>query len=159
MQKIINCDFTMRGRKWKRVSNESRKFVIELLVVDPSERPSASEAMQMDWIKQIISPDSIHASDEDLIDKMDCAQASIEAFASYSKLKRLALMVIAHKATNKEIGVLRKIFNKYDRSHKGMITLAEFKETSASYGYEEEELEHMFTSCDLDGTGIIHYSK
>ena len=41
-------------------------------------------------------------------------------------LKKLALMVIAHKSTSKEIGILRKIFEKYDTERNGKLTYDEF---------------------------------
>lgn len=65
---------------------------------------------------------------------MDMVQASIQMFAEYPKLKKMALMVIAHKSTSEEIGFLRQIFNLYDKSHHGMVTLEDF--CAALEGYK-----------------------
>jgi hypothetical protein len=40
-------------------------------------------------------------------------------------------MVIAHKSTSEEIGILRKVFERYDTALE-------------SYGYTDEEVERMF---------------
>ena len=55
-----------------------------------------------------------------------------------------ALMVIAHKSTSDEIGILRKIFEKYDTNKDGVIGLDEFKATLHIYGYSDDELESIF---------------
>lgn len=53
-------------------------------------------------------------------------------------------MVIAHKSTSEEIGILRKVFEKYDRSRNGSISQDEFKVALETYGYTDEEVERMF---------------
>ena len=54
-------------------------------------------------------------------------------YAGYSKLKKMALMVVAHKSSSEEIGILRKIFQKYDVNSiallRSMIALDTFKMT------------------------------
>lgn len=95
-----------------------------------------------------------------MMDAMDNVQANIQAFAGYSKLKKLALMVIAYKSTNEEIGNLRRMFCKFDKLQNGVISLQEFKDTlSEYYEYTDEEMEAMFRGIDIDGTGTVHYSE
>jgi calcium-dependent protein kinase len=53
-------------------------------------------------------------------------------------------MVIAHKSTSDEIGILRKIFEKYDTNEDSVISLNEFKTALQIYGYSGDELEGMF---------------
>lgn len=55
-----------------------------------------------------------------------------------------ALMVIAHKSTSQEIGILRKVFERYDTARNGSISQDEFKVALESYGYTDEEVERMF---------------
>ena len=158
IKKILSGKYRMLGRSWQKVSEEGKKFVRNLLIYDPKIRPSAAEALKDNWISQVFSNRSTHSSDQE-IEEMENALASIETFADYSKLKKLALMVVAHKSTSQEIGFLRRIFDKYDHDHNGMIEREEFKEALEGFGYNEAEVEKMFSGCDLDGTGIIHYSE
>jgi len=90
---------------------------------------------------------------------MDKVQASIQTFAGYGRLKRLALMLIAFKATSEEIGYLRRMFERFDIKHDGELTLRELKEVLQVYEYTDEEMEFMFQAMDLDGTGLVHYSE
>lgn len=114
-------------------------FVKRCLTYDPNERPTADEALKLAWMQkdfEDVSPE---------LDSMDMVQASLHSFANYGTLKKLALMVIAHKSTSEEIGFLRKLFTKYDTLKNGVITLPEFQEALMDYDYSEEELEVLFS--------------
>jgi len=90
---------------------------------------------------------------------MDKVQATIQTFADYGKLKKLALMLIAYRSTSEEIGYLRRMFETFDLQHDGEVTLEEFKAVLEDYEYSDAELERMFRAMDLDGTGLVHYSE
>lgn len=62
-------------------------------------------------------------------------------------------MVVAHKSTSEELGILRKVFEKYDKDRNGSIQLDEFKAALESYGYTDDEVQRMFTGlvcCSLE---------
>jgi serine/threonine protein kinase len=123
---------------WKYVSDDAKLFVKKCLTFDPNDRPTADEALHLTWMQK----DFDNLAPE--LDSMDRVQASMQSFASYGTLKKLALMVIAHKSTSDEIGFLRKLFTKYDTLKNGVITLPEFKEALVDYNYSEEELNRIF---------------
>lgn len=60
-------------------------------------------------------------------------------------------MVIAHKSTSEEIGILRKLFQEYDADRNGVLSFDEFKAAMQSQGYPDDELEEMFDAvvCPL----------
>jgi calcium-dependent protein kinase len=94
------------------------------------------------------------------VEMMDRIQASIQAFAQYNTLKKLALMVIAYKSSASEIGWLRSIFNKFDSLQNGEISLEEFIQALSNvYDYTMEEMEALFMGMDIDGTGLVHYTE
>ena len=82
---------------------------------------------------------------------MQHAIASMDAFAGYGTLKKLALMVLAHKSTSEEIGYLKKVFKKFDTDYNGDIERPEFQAVLEEFGYGEEEIISIFLGCDLDG--------
>jgi hypothetical protein len=55
-----------------------------------------------------------------------------------------ALMVVAHKSSTEEIGILRKLFQKFDSQGDGSISYEEFCEALADAGHSEEDLKCMF---------------
>ncbi|CAB9517328.1 MAP kinase-activated protein kinase 2 (Fragment) [Seminavis robusta] len=123
----------------------------------PAESYSSQDSRKVCWSS------SKHGSFRDGshdIEMMDRIQASIQAFAQYNTLKRLALMVIAYKSTASEIGWLRSTFNQFDLLHNGEISLGEFTQAlSDVYDYSDEEMEALFEAMDVDGTGSVHYTE
>jgi len=91
---------------------------------------------------------------------MDRVQATVQMYAGYTSLKKLALYVIAYKSTVDEIGFLQQLFqNRFDVEKDGIITLQEFKDALNVYSYTEEELTCMYKAVDIDGCGNISYSE
>ena len=159
--KITKGKFRFKNRKWKNVSHEAKDFVTSLLVVDVKNRPSCSDALSHEWFNGYIK-DEHYGYPNQLVCTavMDRVQATLQAFAGYSKLKKLALIVIAHKSSNEEVGFLQQLFqHRFDVEKDGVITLDEFKISLAAYSYTDEELEDMFNAVDMDGDGDLSYSE
>jgi Ca2+-binding EF-hand superfamily protein len=53
-------------------------------------------------------------------------------------------MIVAHKSSSEEIGILRKVFQKYDSRQDGSISYEEFCEALAHVGHAEDDLKDMF---------------
>lgn len=53
-------------------------------------------------------------------------------------------MVVAHKSSTEEIGILRKLFTKYDSRHDGSIWFEDFCEQMSGCGLSNEELRSAF---------------
>jgi hypothetical protein len=51
---------------------------------------------------------------------------------------------VAHKSSTEEIGILRKIFQRYDSLRDGSITYTEFCKALEEFGHSEDDLEAMF---------------
>lgn len=155
IDQITNGNYSFRGRRWKKISPAAKEFVRSLLVVDPDDRATADEAFRASWLNRrhsatVRNPHS---------DEYNNAAKSLANYSNYSKLKKVALMVIAHKSTTDEIGILRKVFMQYDVDKNGVLSYEEFKKAFDAAGYSEEECERMFDACDLDGSGKIRYTE
>ena len=64
----------------------------------------------------------------------------------HSSSSSQSLMVIAHKSTSEEIGILRKLFQQCDVEKNGVLSFDEFKQAMQSQGLSDDELEEMFDS-------------
>ena len=53
-------------------------------------------------------------------------------------------MVVAHKSSSEEIGILRKLFNKYDSRHDGSIWFEDFCEAMSGCAHSNEDLRFVF---------------
>jgi calcium-dependent protein kinase len=157
IKRILRGKFDFSARRWRYVSDTAKDFVKSLLRRRPEKRPSADAALNLPWLLQDFNSSSGKLVD---LDQLDDIQAAMHAFGSYETLKKLALMVVAYKSTNEEIGFLRKTFSKFDTSNDGEITLDEFKAALAkNYTYTNEEMEELFRGIDIDGTGKVHYME
>ena len=159
IKRILKGKYHFKARRWWTVSKEAKKFVTSLLVLDEKRRPSCSDALNHKWFRDY-SNSSDCGSFVVSSAVMDRVQATIQTYAGYTKLKKLALFVIARKSSADEVGFLQQIFrNRFDTEKDGIITLKEFKEALSVYSYTDEELETMFEAIDIDGTERLAYSE
>lgn len=185
VEKIKNCQYKMRSRNWENISDEAKTFVKSMLQLTPDLRPEAIAVKKDAWLQKTnvmdsyakqenvsYDDDSTYAESstcsggssltaEDSIKRnmMSNVHMSLKAFADYGKLKKLALLVVAHKSTSEEIGDLKEAFDEFDKDETGSISLEEFRSVLLSQGSNANDVENMFHSVDLDGTGLIHYTE
>jgi serine/threonine protein kinase len=140
VEQIMKGAFEFKGRRWKRLSAQSKAFVEDLLVVDYTDRATAEEAQSASWLNRRMSATvrNAHAHEE------GSAQQSIFNYAGYSKLKKVALMVVAHKSSSEEIGILRKVFQQYDTKKDGQLSFEEFKAAISESGISESKHQEIF---------------
>mmetsp|Transcript_34563 Transcript_34563/g.83468 ORF Transcript_34563/g.83468 Transcript_34563/m.83468 type:complete len:858 (-) Transcript_34563:103-2676(-) len=156
VRRILQGKYAFKGRRWKEISPEAKAFIESLLVHDPAARPTAGDALEHEWLKEDFAIDGTQVSTA----IMDQVQACIQTFASYSRMRKLALLVISYRSTDEEVGFLRRLFQqRFDKVKDGVINYPEFKEALKVYSYTEEELVAMFTGVDIDGTGTVSYSE
>ena len=80
---------------------------------------------------------------QQLLDSQICT--SIENFATYSWLHRLALMVIAYRFTAEETSDLRWIFASFDGDHSGTVEVDELRRAFCLHDkYSDEEIDQIF---------------
>ncbi len=53
-------------------------------------------------------------------------------------------MVVAHKSSSEEIGILRKVFQKYDKKRDGSIGFDDFSTALEEFGHTDDDLKEMF---------------
>lgn len=151
IDKILIGKYDFKGRRWKRISEQGKAFVKDLLVLDPDDRSTADEALKASWLhrRHTASVRDPHEGELENVKK------SIQRYVRYPKLRRLAMMVIAHKSTNEEIGVLRKVFDHYDTDRSGVLNYDAFKGALNDAGFSEEEYRDIFDAVNMDGTGLM----
>jgi len=154
VEQIMAGRYEYKGRRWKKISKQGKAFVDDLLVVDPDERADTDLALSASWLNRRYGATVRNPH----MEEMDNAKSSIKRFSNYSKLRKVALMVVAHKSTSSEIGILRKVFQQYDAKGCGQLNYEEFKLALNEAGYTDEEYRHIFDAVDLDGTGLIRYT-
>lgn len=140
VEQILNCQYDFRGRRWKRISQQAKNFIEELLVLDQDERIDATTALSSTWLNKRFAA----TTRGPLVEEETMARQAMLRYAGYTKLKRMALMVVAHKSTSEEIGILRKVFQKYDSGRDGCLTFEQFCEALKESGHSTDDMKAMF---------------
>ena len=104
---IMQCKFTFHGKQWSNVSKEAKDFITSLLQMDPLDRPRADAALKSNWMKKQFSGAPNHKLQPS--DRLD-ARRRLHEYGKETKLKRLALLFLAHKSTTSEIAKMRELF-------------------------------------------------
>ena len=78
---------------------------------------------------------------------------SIKRFASYSDLKRAALIVAAHHVDHRRTAKLRRIFLELDADNSGVVSADELR---AALG---DDVDDLFKKLDYDHSGVVHYHE
>jgi calcium-dependent protein kinase len=132
--------YEYKGKRWRRISKQGKAFIDDLLVVDPEDRATCEEAMRASWLGRRFGATVRNPYREEL----NAARESMIKFSDHSKLRKVALMVVAHKSTSAEIGILRKVFQQYDKRGAGQLTYEEFEAAMKEAGYEGDDYEKIF---------------
>ena len=83
-------EFCFKGRRWRRVSDQAKAFVEELLVVDEEERLDGPTALSSTWLNRRFAattrgPDA---------DEENMARRAMLRYAGYTKLKKMVRSVV-----------------------------------------------------------------
>lgn len=108
--------------------------------MEPDERPTAEEALAHSWL----SRRTFATVRNPLAEELEAVRYAMVRYAGYPMLKKVALMVIAHKSTVDEIGMLRKIFYKYDTAGNGQLSYQEFRAAVADARFTDQECSRIF---------------
>jgi calcium-dependent protein kinase len=157
IRKLLKGKFAFKARTWKFVTASAKQFCTELLEYNPDVRPTAEQALHLPWLDTV--KHRTRTMSVDFAQHRDWVQVSLESFCQYTILKKLALMVVAHKSTDEEIGFLRRMFHQFDQTNDGDISYSEFASAMEEYGYTENECEALFKGVDLDNSGVVNYSE
>ena len=133
------------------VSEDAKAFVILFFQFNTDEKPTAAEALTSPWSVVRANGSMYKQTFAAMIEVV----ASIEMFASYSKLKRLAPMAILHKSTSEEISFLRPAFDQYDLENNGTISFKEFELVMSKFGFSAEELKAFFENVTRNALSAV----
>lgn len=144
--------FDFPSPDWDGISSHGKDFINKMLTFDPARRPSSAQMMEHPWIHD-------HASKPTGSVHKDIA-AKMKSFSAASKLKKVALTVIAQHVSDTEVEELRKTFAILDANNDGNLSLKEMQDGLNKAGLPiPPELAALFDAMDTDGTQQIDYTE
>jgi len=140
--------------QWSVLSPEALQFVQRLLVSNPANRPTASEALEDPWVRKFRQVATSEAT---------LKLGNLKKYRCDLKLKQaITQFVTAQLLSKEEISQARDIFNSFDANHDGWLSREELVAALArKEALEEAEIEvnQLMARVDLDGSGKIDYSE
>ncbi|KIZ02568.1 hypothetical protein MNEG_5392 [Monoraphidium neglectum] len=146
----------MSGSAWAAVSEAAKSAVRALMTRDPRRRPSAREALRLDWIREC------GAAGDNPIDIEPEVLHRMKDFAGMAKLKRHAAMVIAKQLPADQVLGLKLLFESMDRDGGGAVTARGLRDALGRRGCPKvarAELEDLLAHADLHGTARLDFAE
>ncbi|CAG9313623.1 unnamed protein product [Blepharisma stoltei] len=153
MMSVFNGYWSFRPKPFATVSDHAKDLIARLLVKDPDIRWNAKQAYHHPWI-QGLAPTPQCPLVPEVFD-------GIQSFSHAQKLKRVTLMFIASKLSEKDIENLKKIFKSINTSGDGTITRVELHQGMRMGGIniDSDTLETTFSVLDSNRNGKIDYTE
>lgn len=143
---ILSGDYDFEpSETWSLVSQHAKDFVKSLLVIDPSKRPTAREALQHEWL---------HDWDKRDLSLSPKVVTSLVAFKELSSMKKLFCQVLSFTLLPEQIQDLHKEFAKLDKDGKGEMTEGELRDVLMKNlpdrEFSESEFQDIFYALRLN---------
>jgi calcium-dependent protein kinase len=133
---ICTAPVRTEGNLWENVSDDAKDLIQRLLTRTVTSRPKTKEVLAHPWLaKSTPAPPAA---------ELLC---SVQAWATASRMKRLAYTLFARTMPTQDLGNLPEVFRSLDRRGVGMLSLEDFKEglkDASAHPLEAEELEWLF---------------
>jgi calcium-dependent protein kinase len=153
-KKVKAGKYSFDSSEWKHVSSQARKFVGDILVMDPAKRPTAAQLLEHPWLVD-------HIPKSDPAPLTASAIDSLKQFTRKNKLQKAALHMVAKYVEDDHVNDLQKMFESMDKDGDGTLTIVEVKKGLHEAGLSEltAEMEQTMKELDTDGSGKIDYSE
>lgn len=154
MVSIMAGMYDMESEEWQGVSEDAKDFVKKLLVVEPSTRLMASQALQHPWIQKREQAISFKPKVDNSV------LEGLRRFARASKFRRLCLTAVAWSLSHEERKSVVDAFLEMDKARRGTIRLWEFRDVLRDKcGVLDGEAEHIFQALSTSHDEEVHYSE
>ena len=151
LQKVQQGSYSFAKAEWEEVSETAKQMITRMLVIEPEQRATAAELLQHEWFVTAVSTPETQLGAHML--------KHLRAFAGMSRMKRLALVVLARTLTDRDVMRLRELFLRMDHNKDGRVSADQLHNALASVGaaIEEEQMRALLQASDIDGNGEVEY--
>ena len=151
-KKILNFDYNFNYSIFDKISIDAKELIKKIFVI-PEERPSISDLLNTNWIKEN-APNSYN---ESLIVDWD----HIKKYCKLNLVQKSIINFAAFHLTAAETKEYVERFKKIDENSDGVLTFEECKNAIKTLNLEikENDLNEIFRNADIDRNGYINYTE
>lgn len=153
LKAVKKGQFDFPAAEWDCISKEAKNFIKKMLVLNEKDRASAEDLLQDAWLESCLSG----APTGTLNLKVG---ENIAKFSGMSKVKKVALTLIAKQLNDDKIQDLKNTFGVLDKNKDGTLTIKEIVDGMKAHGLEmPENMADSLARVDTDGSGSIDYTE
>jgi len=153
---VLKGKFQFPEEDWSEVSDEAKELIKKMLTKDINKRISALESMQDPWFKKFEEKKDY---DKKLAKNV---LTNMQKFKKHRTLEKTIISFIINQLVKKDERLeLEKQFKDWDTNGDGVLSREEIVNGyRKTYGkVDENEIDNMIKSIDLDGNGVIDYNE
>lgn len=152
-KKIQSTSYDFEDSCWSITSDDAKDLIRRILVLDASQRLTAEQVLQHQWISKQAPRVSQTPMTPEVFQRL-------QSFNALGKFKRAAMTAVAQQLQEDAIQQLRQIFQALDLNEDGCLSMQEVKEGLGQAGVEvTSELQRIFELIDTDGSGFVEYTE
>ena len=135
---------------FQHISPLGIEFMKSILKKSPKERPTAEEALNMEWIK--LSKE--HTADRNIF-------RSLSVYKPPNVMYRMTMGILVKYMSSSELASMTAAFNEVDQEANGYLSLKDIERCIKNSGIvmPKREINEIFKRLDFGGDGVIHYSE
>jgi calcium-dependent protein kinase len=158
--KILNEQHDFNGKGWALVSESAKDLINKLLEKSVNKRPSAEEALNHPWFKEIKGNPSFGKGKIEILPDY---KENLQKFLGKNLLEQACAAYVLHHTSHIENEKeLTKLFKLLDKSNDGRLTIHELQ-----HGYKEHlkdpfldaHADEIFKHMDSDGDNFIEFEE
>lgn len=145
----------MKSGTWQQVSGEAKTFIKQLLKFDPKKRPRLGDVLQSPWLTM----------SHPVMDPVAAGQVlqHLREFSNASRFFSICVASVARQLDHQRLRDVYEVFREMDTNGDGVLELHElrsgFERFFGKRSEQAREVERLFASLDLDGSGTIDYTE
>jgi calcium-dependent protein kinase len=151
LRRVKKGEFDFPSPDWDEISKDGKDFIKKMLTHNPEKRPSAEQLLAHPWFTN--AEKATGSVGKDL-------GTRLRNFTGVSKLKKVALTMIAKQMDPNMIEELKKTFTLLDENRDGTLTMKEILDGCAKHKVDlADDFKKTLESLDTDGSGTIDYTE
>ncbi|CAG9335309.1 unnamed protein product [Blepharisma stoltei] len=149
---ILKGEFCTNSPSWASISPEAQDFISKMLVLNPDNRITATQALNHDWFKSINTKS--HTIDKKIFH-------SIKKYKDKGKLWNIAMKVLVRNLSQDQIDDLKTAFHELDRQRTGFITAEDIQACMEKSNLQlaKEEFNSLLEKIEFIGKGKLNYTQ
>jgi len=152
LRSVKRGEFDFPSPDWDNITPAAKDMIKSMLTFDQNKRPSAATVLDHVWL-------SDHA-DKPRGEVQKDLGSKLRNFTGVSKLKKVALTLIAQQLNEGAIEELKNTFNILDKNRDGTLTMREIEEGMKSHAVTlPSDLHKTLKALDTDGSGSVDYTE